>query len=148
MGLQPFTIPIGLCQKSSLSGNAENPSSGNNESGGSPNTKPVTENVAASTASILLYLKDGRMYAASDYWFAGGKLHFILNDASENIVAMDELDVQRTVDDNAKRGVPFSLKQKPVKGVGRYRRARLLAAKAAITGQFPWRGGYQCNSTV
>jgi hypothetical protein len=33
--------------------------------------------------------------------------------AGENMVDMDQVDLQRTVDENAKRGVRFSLKPKP-----------------------------------
>jgi hypothetical protein len=50
------------------------------------------------------------MYAASDYWLANNKLHYVVNDGVENTVDMDQVDLQRTVDENAKRGVRFSLK--------------------------------------
>jgi hypothetical protein len=80
---------------------------------GSPNTNPLTFNVAQSTPTVLVYLKDGTMYAASDYWLADGKLHYRVNYDGESAVDLDQVDLQRTVDENAKRGVHFSLKPSP-----------------------------------
>jgi hypothetical protein len=99
----------------------DNPSSGygssdssgswlNSQSLGSPNTNPLTSNVADSTPTILLYLKDGTMLAASDYWIADNKLHYLVSYGGENAVEMSELNLQRTVDENGKRGVKFWLK--------------------------------------
>lgn len=80
---------------------------------GTPNTNPLTGNVAESTPTVLLYLKDGTMYAASDYWLVDNKLHYFVNYGGESTVDMDQVDLQRTVDENSKRGVRFSLKPKP-----------------------------------
>lgn len=77
---------------------------------GSPNTNAITGNVANSTPTVLVYLKDGTMYTASDYWLADGKLHYVTSYSTESIVDMDEVDLQRSVDENAKRGVTFTLK--------------------------------------
>jgi hypothetical protein len=85
----------------------------NSEPVGSPNTNPLTGNVADSTPTILLYLKDGTMLAASDYWIADNKLHYLVNYGGENTVEMNEIDLQRTVDQNAKNGVKFWLKPNP-----------------------------------
>ena len=77
---------------------------------GSGNPNPVTGNVAATTPTVLIYLNDGTTYAASDYWLADGKLHFTVSYSGENSVDMGQVDLQRTVNENAKRGVRFSLK--------------------------------------
>ena len=77
---------------------------------GSPNTNPDTGNVATTTPTVLVYLKDGTMYTASDYWLVDGKLHYMTSYSTESVVDMDEVDLQRTVDENAKRGVTFTLK--------------------------------------
>jgi hypothetical protein len=79
----------------------------------SENTNPVTGNVAASTPTALIYLKDGTTYAASDYWLQGGQLHYRVNYGGESSLNMDEVDLQRTVDENARRGIRFSLKPNP-----------------------------------
>lgn len=91
---------------------AESRAMDENESEGSPRVNPTIGN-AVFLPSVLLYLKDGTVYGASDYWFAGNKLHFIVTDGVESAVAMDELDLQRTVDETAKRGVSFTLKLNP-----------------------------------
>ena len=79
----------------------------------SSNTNPITGNVAASTPTALIYLKDGTTYAASDYWLQGGQLHYTVNYGGESTLSMDEVDLQRTVDENARRGIHFSLKPNP-----------------------------------
>jgi hypothetical protein len=61
----------------------------------------------------MLYLKDGTMYPASDYWLADNQLHYLVNYGGEGTIDMDQLDLQRTVDENAKRGVRFTLKSNP-----------------------------------
>ena len=80
---------------------------------GSPNDNPDTGNVSASRPTVLLYLKDGTTYAASDYWLQDGVLHYTVNYGGESTLNMDELDLQRTVDENARRGISFSLHPNP-----------------------------------
>jgi hypothetical protein len=90
----------------------------NSEPLGSPNTNPLTGNLADWTPTILLYLKDGTMLAANDYWNADNKLHYLVNYGGESTVEMDQLDLQRTVDENGKRGVKFWLKPIPNRTTG------------------------------
>ena len=85
----------------------------NSDPVGSPNTNALTGNVAISTPTILLYLKDGTMLAASDYWIADNKLYYLVSYGGENSVEMNEVDLQRTVDQNGKNGVKFWLKPNP-----------------------------------
>jgi hypothetical protein len=80
---------------------------------GSPNDNPDTGNVSSSRPTVLLYLKDGTTYAASDYWLQDGELHYIVNYGGESTLSMDELDLQRTVNENARRGINFSLHPNP-----------------------------------
>ncbi len=80
---------------------------------GSPNDNPDTGNVSASRPTVLLYLKDGTTYAASDYWLQDGVLYYTVNYGGESTLNMDELDLQRTVNENASRGINFSLHPGP-----------------------------------
>jgi hypothetical protein len=80
---------------------------------GSPDDNPVTGNVSSSRPTVLLYLKDGTTYAASDYWLQDGVLHYTVNYGGEDTLNMDELDLQRTVNENARRGINFSLHPSP-----------------------------------
>jgi hypothetical protein len=82
-------------------------------SAGTPDTDPTTANVAISAPTILVYLKDGTTLAADDYWMADGQFHYRVKYGGESSVGTDEVDMQRTVDENAKRGVRFTLKPKP-----------------------------------
>jgi hypothetical protein len=77
------------------------------------NPNPVTGNVAATTPTVLIYLSDGTLLAATDYWLADGQLHYYVNYGGENSVDMSQVDLQRTVNENAKRGIRFSLKPNP-----------------------------------
>jgi hypothetical protein len=80
---------------------------------GTPDTDPVGANLAVSRPTILVYLKDGTTLAADDYWMVDGQFHYRVKYGGESSVGMDEVDMQRTVDENAKRGVRFTLKSKP-----------------------------------
>lgn len=53
------------------------------------------------------------MLVANDYWLQEGQFHYTVKYGGENTISMDQVDLQRSVDENAKRGVKFSLKPKP-----------------------------------
>jgi len=67
----------------------------------------------AEKTSATLYLTDGSSLVASDYWLTDGKLHYVTASGAENTVNAGQLDLQRTVDENAKLGITFSLKPGP-----------------------------------
>jgi hypothetical protein len=58
-------------------------------------------------------LKDGSSFAVSNYWLAGGKLHYVTSYGGDNSVDEAQVDLQRTVNENAARGVDFSLRPQP-----------------------------------
>jgi len=57
-----------------------------------------------------IYMKDGTSYEVMSYWLDAGKLHYITNYGGETSIAMSQLDLQRTVDENAERGGSFTLR--------------------------------------
>jgi hypothetical protein len=61
----------------------------------------------------VLILRDGSSYAVSDYWLAAGKLHYVTSYGGENSIDVNQLDLQRTVNENALRGVTFTLRPAP-----------------------------------
>ena len=67
----------------------------------------------SSDTSVVLFLKDGTVYAITDYWVADNKLHYVTNYGGENAIDLDTIDMQRTVDVNAKRGVTITLRPTP-----------------------------------
>jgi hypothetical protein len=79
----------------------------------SEDNNPVTANVAISAPTVLVYLKDGTMLVANDYWLDGAEFHYTVKYGGESKIALDQLDVQKSIDENAKRGVKFTLKPRP-----------------------------------
>ena len=72
--------------------------------------QPLPAEQAEATPLILLVLKDGTIYGVTDYWLDHGKLHYLTSYGGSNTMSMDQLDLQKTVDENWKRGVTFVLR--------------------------------------
>ncbi len=68
---------------------------------------------APAPAATTIWLKDGTSYEVMSYWLDAGKLHYITNYGGETSIDMSQLDLQRTVDENALRGVNFTLRPAP-----------------------------------
>ncbi len=83
------------------------PSAPPEETGGGGGSASSSDN------EVVLFLKDGTVYAITDYWIADNKLHYITNYGGENSIPLDQLDMQRTVDVNAKRGINITLRPTP-----------------------------------
>jgi len=62
--------------------------------------------------TILLYLTDGTVYPATDYWVSGSTVHYVVAYGGEGVVPIEQVDMRRTIDENAKRGVRFNLRPK------------------------------------
>jgi hypothetical protein len=76
-------------------------------------TQELRTDSAPQQSYVLLYLKDGSTFAVSDYWLEDGKLHYVTSYGGDNAVDESRVDLQRTVDENAARGVDFTLKPRP-----------------------------------
>ena len=68
---------------------------------------------------VQLFLKDGTVYSVNDYWFVDGKIHFTMLDESgtksvEQVISFEELDVQKTVDVNSRRGFRVVMRNEPI----------------------------------
>jgi hypothetical protein len=77
------------------------------------NTAPNDSSEASVNGTTVLYLNDGTSFTVTDYWVANYELHYITDGARENAIDLDQIDVQRTVDENAARGVNFTLSPAP-----------------------------------
>ena len=66
------------------------------------------------TVYPVIVLKDGTSYAVTDYWLTGGHLHYITTYGGENDIDINQLDLQKTVDENAQRGINFTLRPTPM----------------------------------
>jgi hypothetical protein len=60
-----------------------------------------------------LYLKNGRTIAATDWWVTLGHLQYITDSGQTGDVDVMQLDLERTNEENQKRGLTFRLKFTP-----------------------------------
>ena len=65
-----------------------------------------------------LFLNDGTVLNVTDYWLVDSQLHFMMNEEegtkpAEQVISFDELDLQKTVDVNTRRGFRFMLRNEP-----------------------------------
>lgn len=68
---------------------------------------------------VLLFLKDGTAYSVTDYWFVDDRVHFtVLEEGGtrsvEQVIGLDELDLQKTIDVNTRRGFRFVRRDEPL----------------------------------
>jgi hypothetical protein len=87
------------------------------ESGGS--TQNAATNNAASVDKAkseqpvtLLQLRDGSMYGLVDYWVEDGQLHYTTTYGGQDSLGLDRIDLEKTVQLNAERGIQFVLRSK------------------------------------
>jgi hypothetical protein len=81
----------------------------------SPSYPPAEENSSTNAASpdeYVLFLKNGSVYVVNDYWFEDGKLVYSTATGQDS-VNLDQIDMQKTLDVNAKRGLVFTLRPAP-----------------------------------
>ena len=68
---------------------------------------------------VQLFLKDGTVYTVTDYWFVSDQVHFIVPEEGgtksvEQVIGLDELDVQKTIGVNARRGFRVVRRDEPL----------------------------------
>lgn len=68
---------------------------------------------------VLLILKDGTAYNVTDYWFVKDEVHFTALEeggtkSAEQVIGLDELDLQKTIDVNTRRGFRFVRRDEPL----------------------------------
>ncbi|HEY2461784.1 MAG TPA: hypothetical protein VGI16_13310 [Candidatus Acidoferrum sp.] len=68
---------------------------------------------------VWLYLKDGSAFSVTDYWFVNSDVHFIAMDAggaksAEQTIPMGDLDVQKTIQVNSRRGFRIVNRDQPL----------------------------------
>jgi hypothetical protein len=59
---------------------------------------------------VLFFLKNGSVFSVIDYWSSGDQIHYILTNGRPGTFDADQLDLQRTTNENAKSGVQFDLR--------------------------------------
>ncbi len=74
--------------------------------------QPEENTNGPSPNEYVLYLKDGAVYVVNDYWYDDGKLVYSTATGQDS-VDLDRIDMQKTLDVNAKRGLVFTLRPAP-----------------------------------
>ena len=95
-----------------------NPSEDDTAAGNSPERPAaalgaMTEGKALGKGIFLLVLNNGSSHAVTDYWVSDGYLEYISADGTRSHIPLEALDLQRTVTENAPRGLPFVLRSTP-----------------------------------
>lgn len=70
-------------------------------------------------ALVQLFLRDGTVYSVTDYWFVKDEVHFTtLEDGGaksvEQVIGLDELDLEKTIDVNTRRGFRVVRRDEPM----------------------------------
>jgi hypothetical protein len=75
--------------------------------------RPPSRSRAPDQPDTLLQLTDGSMYGLTAYWLEGDRLHYITNYGGENFLPLSRIDLGKTMELNAARGIHFELAPKP-----------------------------------
>ncbi len=67
---------------------------------------------------VIFYTRDGNGFGANDYWQEDGVVHLATTAGSEKTFPMSELDAKKTAEENAARGVYFTLFNAPLAETG------------------------------
>ena len=89
---------------------------GDDDAGAPPADEPYSTSYSSDAKiemPVLLFMKNRSVYAASDYWVEDGKLHYMLSTGAEKMVDLNELDVRRTIAENADLGTQVTLTSRP-----------------------------------
>jgi hypothetical protein len=100
------TAEVRPAQPSDATGLSE--SRGGTKNPATNNAAPV--NQAKSEQPVtLLQLRDGSMYGLVAYWVEDGQLHYTTTYGGQNSLELDRIDLEKTVQLNAERGIQFVL---------------------------------------
>jgi hypothetical protein len=78
-----------------------------------PQRPPAEVQQAKSSPLTLIVLKNGTIYAVTQYWVAGDYLSYLRPDGGSGEVSLAELDWARTTQLNAERGISVTLRTRP-----------------------------------
>lgn len=79
-----------------------------------PEEAPPSANASEAIQPVVnLVLKDGTVFGVTSYWLVDDRLFYITTYKIQSSIPMDQLDLQKTVDMNWKRGIAFTLTPQP-----------------------------------
>lgn len=79
----------------------------------SPSESNLTAAVDPESIPTVVYLKDGTSFQITSYWSSGNTLHYVNAQGGESTIDASQIDLQRTVSENAKNGIRFPIKPQP-----------------------------------
>lgn len=74
-----------------------------------PEEAPPSANGSETQPVADLVLKDGTVFGVTSYWLVNDRLFYITTYKIQSSIPIDQLDLQKTVDMNWKRGIAFTL---------------------------------------
>jgi len=75
-----------------------------------PEEAPPSANASEAVQPVVnLVLKDGTVFGVTSYWLVNDRLFYITTYKIQSSIPIDQLDLQKTVDMNWKRGIAFTL---------------------------------------
>jgi len=77
-----------------------------------PQTLSGSGSANTSRPVAVLYFKNGYSVGVTQYWLENGAVHYVTTYGGENVIPFSDLDLQRTVDENAGNDPPFVLRPK------------------------------------
>jgi len=80
----------------------------------SDSTSSSPNGMKAERPITLLQLRDGSMYGLTDYWVKDGELYYTTTYGGQDSVPFARIDLEKTMQLNADRRVPFMLRPQPV----------------------------------
>ncbi len=80
----------------------------------SGSTSPSPNGMKAERPITLLQLRDGSMYGLTDYWVKDGELYYTTTYGGQDSVPFARIDLEKTMQLNADRRVPFMLRPQSV----------------------------------
>jgi len=75
--------------------------------------EPPPTDANANQPVVDLVMKDGTVFGVTSYWLLNDRLYYVTTYQIQSSIPMDQLDLQKTVDMNWKRGVAFTLTPQP-----------------------------------
>jgi len=100
----PATQPYDAFELGASGEATQNPTSNT-----TPNNTAPVDQTNSDLPMTLLLLRDGSMYGLVDYSVANGQLHYTTTYGGQNSIALDRIDMEKTVQLNAERGIQFVL---------------------------------------
>jgi hypothetical protein len=94
------------------SGSADLTESGGSTQNAATNNAAPVDKAKSEQPVTLLQLRDGSMYGLVYYWVEEGQLHYTTTYGGQDSLGLDRIDLEKTVQLNAERGIQFVLRPK------------------------------------